>query len=71
MNRLPVGVVGVLAGAVGGGAARAAVAGGPDDVATLLAALLVVITGYYAWQNQRMVSEMRATRDLPSCRSLL
>jgi hypothetical protein len=27
-----------------------------------LTAVLVAITGYYAWQNQRMVSEMKATR---------
>lgn len=57
-------MVGLLAGAVGGGAAGAAIARGPESVTTFLTGLLVAITGYYAWQNQRMVSEMRATREL-------
>lgn len=30
----------------------------------VLTGVLVVITGYYAWQNQRMVLEMRKAREL-------
>lgn len=35
----------------------------------LLTAVLVLVTGYYAWQNQRMVREMRRSRELwlPAC----
>lgn len=38
--------------------------GGTAAFITLgLTAALVVVTGYYAWQNQRMVNEMRAARS--------
>lgn len=35
-----------------------------DWIIGALTAALVVITGYYAWQNRRMVAEMSATRAL-------
>ncbi len=35
-----------------------------EDVLTLLTGALVIITAYYAWQNHRMVKEMREARRL-------
>jgi hypothetical protein len=35
-----------------------------NDPQTVLATVLVLITGYYAWQNRRVVSEMRKSREL-------
>jgi hypothetical protein len=36
----------------------------------VLTAVLVIVTGYYAWQNRRMVREMAATREITVLPSL-